>query len=34
MDATSGRGVDVVFDNVGQAIMDKSMSCIAYNGRS
>ena len=33
MDATGDRGVDVVFDNVGQAVMDKSMSCIAYNGR-
>ena len=31
--ATDGRGVDVVFDNVGEAVMDASMKCIAYNGR-
>jgi len=30
---TQNRGVDVVFDNVGEAIVDKSMKCIAYNGR-
>ena len=29
----ASRGVDVVFDNVGEAVMDKSMKCIAYNGR-
>jgi NADPH2:quinone reductase len=33
LDATDGRGVDVVFDNVGEAVMDQSMHCIAYNGR-
>jgi NADPH:quinone reductase len=33
LEATSGRGVDVVFDNVGEAVMDASMKCIAYNGR-
>jgi NADPH:quinone reductase len=33
LDETGGRGVDVVFDNVGQAVMEKSMSCLAYNGR-
>jgi len=33
MDATGNRGVDVVFDNVGEAVMEKSMSCLAYNGR-
>jgi NADPH2:quinone reductase len=33
LDQTDGRGVDVVFDNVGQAVMEKSMSCLAYNGR-
>ena len=27
------EGVDVIFDNVGEAVMDKSMNCIAYNGR-
>ena len=31
--ATAGRGVDVVFDNVGEAVMEASMKCIAYNGR-
>jgi NADPH2:quinone reductase len=29
---TAGRGVDVVFDNVGEAVMDASFKCIAYNG--
>ena len=33
LDRTGDRGVDVVFDNVGQAVMEKSMSCLAYNGR-
>jgi NADPH2:quinone reductase len=33
MEATGDRGVDVVFDNVGTAVMEKSMSCLAYNGR-
>lgn len=33
LEHTAGRGVDVVFDNVGQAVMDDSMKCIAYNGR-
>jgi NADPH2:quinone reductase len=33
MDETGGKGVDVVFDNVGEAVMDASMSCLAYNGR-
>jgi len=33
MDETGGRGVDVVFDNVGAAVMEKSMNCLAYNGR-
>ena len=27
------RGVDVVFDNVGEAVMEASMKCTAYNGR-
>jgi NADPH2:quinone reductase len=31
--ATNGRGVDVVFDNVGEAVMEASMKCTAYNGR-
>jgi NADPH2:quinone reductase len=30
---TSNRGVEVVFDNVGEAVMEKSMQCTAYNGR-
>ena len=33
LEATGKRGVDVVFDNVGEAVMEQSMRCIAYNGR-
>ena len=33
MDQTSNRGVEVVFDNVGEAVMADSMNCLAYNGR-
>ena len=33
MRETDDRGVDVVFDNVGAAVMEKSMSCLAYDGR-
>src|SRR4029077_16281404 len=33
LEHTKMRGVDVVFYNVGQAVMEKSMSCLAYNGR-
>lgn len=33
LEATDKRGVDVVFDNVGEAVMEKSMNAIAYNGR-
>lgn len=33
LDATDGCGVDVVFDNVGEAVMEKSMHCLAYGGR-
>lgn len=33
LEKTAGRGVDVVFDNVGEAILDKSVRSIAYNGR-
>lgn len=29
---TGGRGVDVVFDNVGEALFDAATTCIAYNG--
>ncbi len=30
---TGNAGVDVVFDNVGEAVMEKSMQCTKYNGR-
>lgn len=30
---TGERGVDVVFDNVGDAVMEPSMKCLKYNGR-
>jgi NADPH:quinone reductase len=30
---TDDQGVDVVFDNVGEAVMEKSMQCTKYNGR-
>lgn len=33
LERTEGRGVDVVFDNVGEAVLDASMNCLAYNGR-
>ncbi len=33
MEATGGAGVEVVFDTVGEAVMDRSMNCTAYNGR-
>jgi len=33
MDQTSNVGVEVVFDNVGEAVMADSMNCLAYNGR-
>ena len=33
MEATAQRGADVVFDNVGAAVMPASMNCLAYNGR-
>ncbi|HET7652176.1 MAG TPA: NADPH:quinone oxidoreductase family protein [Acidimicrobiales bacterium] len=33
LDATGGRGVDVVFDNVGEAVFEGSLKCTAYNGR-
>jgi len=33
MAETRNRGVDVVFDNVGEAVMESSMRCTAYNGR-
>jgi NADPH2:quinone reductase len=33
LEETGNRGVDVVFDNVGEAVMEASFKCIAYNGR-
>jgi NADPH2:quinone reductase len=30
---TGGAGVDVVFDNVGQAVFEQSLRCTAYDGR-
>lgn len=30
---TDGRGVDVVFDNVGASVWEPSLTCTAYNGR-
>ena len=30
---TGNRGVDVVFDNVGEAVFEASLTCTAYNGR-
>ena len=33
LDETDGRGVDVIFDNVGAAVMEPSIKCIAYDGR-
>jgi NADPH2:quinone reductase len=31
--ATDGRGADVIYDSVGGDITDKSLKCIAWNGR-
>ena len=33
MEQTGGKGADVVFDNVGEAVMADSLGCTAYNGR-
>lgn len=33
LNETQGRGVEVVFDNVGEGVMEKSMKALAYNGR-
>jgi NADPH2:quinone reductase len=30
---TSGKGADVIYDSVGGDVFDKSMKCIAWNGR-
>lgn len=32
LDRTDGRGVDIVFDNVGEAVMEDSFKSIAYGG--
>jgi NADPH2:quinone reductase len=33
MEQTQNRGVEVVFDNVGAAVFEKSLGCTAYDGR-
>lgn len=33
LEITGKRGVNVVFDNIGEAVMEKSIHCTAYNGR-
>ena len=33
LEETGLRGVDVVFDGVGESVLDDSMACLAYNGR-
>jgi NADPH2:quinone reductase len=33
LEATGGRGVEVVFDNVGEAVFEDSLACTAYDGR-
>jgi NADPH2:quinone reductase len=33
LEETGGQGVDVVFDNVGEAVWEKSLQCTKYNGR-
>jgi NADPH2:quinone reductase len=33
LDATEKRGVEVVFDNLGEAVFEQSLRCTAYNGR-
>ncbi|MEZ4333849.1 MAG: NADPH:quinone oxidoreductase family protein [Myxococcota bacterium] len=33
LDATAGRGADVVYDSVGGDTTDRSLRCIAWNGR-
>jgi NADPH2:quinone reductase len=33
LEQTANQGVDVVFDNVGEAVMEMSMKCTRYNGR-
>jgi NADPH2:quinone reductase len=33
MEATDGRGADVIYDSVGGDVFDRSLKCIAWNGR-
>ena len=33
LDATEGRGADVIYDPVGGEVFDRSLKCIAWNGR-
>ncbi len=33
LEQTDGKGVDVVYDNVGEAVMEDSFKALAYNGR-
>lgn len=33
LEATDNHGVDVVFDNVGEAVLEGSLKCTKYNGR-
>jgi NADPH2:quinone reductase len=33
MELTDGRGADVIYDSVGGDVFDKSLKCIAWNGR-
>jgi NADPH2:quinone reductase len=33
MELTSGKGADVIYDSVGGDVFDKSLKCIAWNGR-
>ena len=33
LEATDKRGVEVVFDNVGESVFEQSLRCTAYNGR-
>ena len=33
LEETGGRGADVIYDSVGGEIFDKSLKCIAWNGR-
>jgi NADPH2:quinone reductase len=33
LEHTQNKGVDIVFDNVGEAVMADAMNCLGYNGR-